>query len=83
MFCAHAFRHGRPPVLVHLRSGDELFLIEVIDHDPHTTPTFSGTRTPGAGGFGLQIARRVGQDVGWYTTESTKHVWVTFAAQAA
>lgn len=79
----NAIRHGRPPVLVHLRSGDARFLLEVVDHDPDTTPRFSGSRAPGAGGFGLQIARRVGQEVGWYTTDATKHIWVTFAARAA
>lgn len=79
----NAIKHGRPPVLVHLRSGDSRFLLEVVDHDPHTAPQFSGNRALGAGGFGLQIARQVGQEVGWYTTDATKHIWVTFAVRDA
>lgn len=75
----NAIEYGRPPTIVTLKSDDARYLLDVADHDPHTAPVLAGRRAPGAGGFGLQIARRVGQEVGWYTTGTTKHVWVTFS----
>lgn len=79
---ANALEHGRPPIIVTLRSDGTRYLLEVADHDPSTTPVLAGRRAPGAGGFGLQIARRLGQEVGWYTTGATKHIWVTFSPRA-
>lgn len=76
---ANALEHGRPPTIVTLGSDGGRYLLEVADHDPDSVPVLAGHREPGAGGFGLQIARRVGQEVGWYTTGATKHIWVTFA----
>ncbi len=76
---ANALEHGRPPTIVTLGSDDTRYLLEVADHDPYSAPVLAGRRTPGAGGFGLQIAREVGQEVGWYTTGTTKHIWVTFS----
>lgn len=75
---ANALEHGRPPIIVTLGSYGTRYLLDVVDHDPSTTPVLAGRRLPGAGGFGLQIARRLGQKVGWYTTGVTKHIWVTF-----
>ncbi|WP_152187504.1 ATP-binding protein [Georgenia satyanarayanai] len=75
---ANALEHGRPPTIVTLGSDGSRYLLEVADHDPDSVPVLAGHRAPGAGGFGLQIARRVGQEVGWYTTGTTKHIWVTF-----
>ncbi|MBD8061698.1 ATP-binding protein [Oceanitalea stevensii] len=79
---ANAVEHGRPPTIVTLGSDGARYLLEVADHDPSSTPVLAGRREPGAGGFGLQIARRLGQEVGWYTTGTTKHIWVTFSPQA-
>lgn len=76
---ANALEHGRPPTIVTLGSDGSRYLLEVADHDPDSVPVLAGYRAPGAGGFGLQIARRVGQEVGWYTTGTTKHIWVTFS----
>lgn len=76
---ANAIEHGRPPTIVTLGSDGGRYLLEVADHDPRSVPVLAGHRAPGAGGFGLQIARRVGQEVGWYTTGTTKHIWVTFS----
>ena len=76
---ANALEHGRPPIIVALGSDGTRYLLEVTDHDPSSTPVVAGRRAPGAGGFGLQIARRLGQQVGWYTTGVTKHIWVTFS----
>ncbi|HLT82832.1 MAG TPA: hypothetical protein VKZ83_01255 [Phototrophicaceae bacterium] len=75
----NALEHGRPPTIVTLGSDGARFLLDVVDHDPDSTPVLAGRRGPGAGGFGLQIARRLGQEVGWYTTGTTKHIWVTFS----
>ncbi|MCM3660195.1 ATP-binding protein [Georgenia satyanarayanai] len=79
---ANAVEHGRPPTIVTLGSDGARNLLEVADHDPRSIPVLAGRRAPGAGGFGLQIARRLGQEVGWYTTRTTKHIWVTFLPQA-
>lgn len=79
---ANAVEHGRPPTIVTLGSAGQRYLLEVADHDPDSTPVLAGRRAPGAGGFGLQIARRLGQEVGWYATATTKHIWVTFASAA-
>lgn len=77
---ANALEHGRPPTFITLASDGTRYLLDVADHDPHSVPVLAGYRAPGAGGFGLQIARKVGQEVGWYATATTKHIWVTFSA---
>ncbi|WP_203790238.1 ATP-binding protein [Paractinoplanes rishiriensis] len=74
----NALRHGRPPTVVRLlRSGDRL-IIEVADHDLFAAPELDEGRPLGAGGLGLQLARAFATDVGWYATETTKHVWASF-----
>jgi len=77
----NALTHGLPPTEVRLLSDGREYLLDVADHDTGSTPALAGERPPGAGGFGLQIARRLSQAVGWYADESTKHVWATFPAQ--
>jgi hypothetical protein len=77
----NALEHGKPPTIVRLLSDGTTYLLDVADHDLNTTPYVAGARIPGNGGFGLQIARRLSQDVGWYTAQQTKHVWATFPAQ--
>jgi len=69
--------YGRTPTIVTLENDGSRYLLDVADHDPHTVPVLDGRRASGAGGFGLQIARRVGQELGWYTAGTTEHVWVT------
>ncbi|WP_205687476.1 ATP-binding protein [Cellulomonas endophytica] len=76
----NALRHGRPPTVVRLLSDGSGFALDVADHDVVSIPVLAGERRPGAGGFGLLIARRLAQDVGWYTRTETKHVWAAFAA---
>ncbi|GAA4622429.1 ATP-binding protein [Cellulomonas oligotrophica] len=71
----NALLHGIPPTIVRLFTGAEAYLVDVADHDLGTRPVPAGDRAVGSGGFGLQIARKLSQDVGWYTTETTKHVW--------
>jgi serine/threonine-protein kinase RsbW len=76
---ANALTHGRPPTEVWLRRSGSTWLLEVADHDNSTAPIYAGVREPGAGGLGLHLARHLSLDVGWYTTEATKNIWVTFA----
>ncbi|MBB2923574.1 ATP-binding protein [Cellulomonas cellasea] len=71
----NAIRHGRPPTVVELFQHEGSFLLTVSDHDLGTEPRVAGDRPPGEGGFGLQIARRLAVDVGWYRTSTTKVVW--------
>ncbi|WP_211254596.1 recombinase family protein [Cellulomonas cellasea] len=71
----NAIRHGRPPTIVELLQHDTLFLLTVADHDLSNQPRIAGDRPPGEGGFGLQIARRLSVDVGWYRTNTVKVVW--------
>jgi serine/threonine-protein kinase RsbW len=74
----NALRHGLPPTVVRLlREGDRL-IIEVSDRDREGEPRVAENRPPGGGGLGLQLTRTFAIDVGWYTTELTKHVWASF-----
>lgn len=74
----NALRHGVPPTVVRLMRDERTYLLDVADQDLSTVPYVAGDRPPGQGGFGLQIARRLSLDVGWYATDSTKHVWARF-----
>jgi serine/threonine-protein kinase RsbW len=74
----NALRHGIPPTIVQLLRDGRTYLLDVADHDLTTQPYVAGSRPPGLGGFGLQIARRLALDVGWYATATTKHVWARF-----
>lgn len=75
----NALRHGRPPAVVELRTDGTAFVLDVADRDASTAPVVAGTRAPGDGGFGLMIALRLADEVGWYTTRTTKHVWALVA----
>jgi anti-sigma regulatory factor (Ser/Thr protein kinase) len=77
----NALEHGRPPTSITLSADTTDYLLDVCDSDVNTAPVVAGARPTGAGGFGLVIARRLSQDVGWYTTHDTKHVWAIFPAQ--
>jgi serine/threonine-protein kinase RsbW len=74
----NALRHGLPPTVVRLlRQGDRL-IIDVADRDREAEPKVAADRPLGAGGLGLQLARKFAIDVGWYSTEVAKHVWASF-----
>lgn len=77
----NALRHGIPPTIVTLSRREHLLLLDVADHDVRSVPAIAGERAVGMGGFGLQIARRLSQTVGWYADETTKHVWAVLEAQ--
>ncbi len=71
----NGIRYGRPPTIVELLQHEDRFLLTVADHDLGSEPRIAGDRPPGEGGFGLQIARRLAVDVGWYRTDEVKVVW--------
>lgn len=75
----NGIRHGRPPTVVELCQHATRFLLTVADHDLGTEPRIAGERAPGQGGFGLQVARRLAVDVGWYRTDAVKVVWAEIA----
>ncbi|QCB95463.1 ATP-binding protein [Cellulomonas shaoxiangyii] len=79
----NALLHGIPPTIVTLSRSGSLLLLDVADHDVRGTPAIAGERAVGMGGFGLRIARRLSQDVGWYADTTTKHVWAVLEAQTA
>jgi anti-sigma regulatory factor (Ser/Thr protein kinase) len=70
--------HGRPPTEVRLLRAHDCFVLDVADHDLSTVPELADTRPLHAGGRGLQLARSFSLDVGWYATDTTKHIWATF-----
>ena len=59
------------------RAGAD-FVLDVADHDPDIPPEYADERPPGSGGLGLQLARTLALDIGWYTQRNTKHVWARF-----
>ena len=76
---ANALRHGLPPVVVRMLTDDDCYLLEVSDHAvgdlPNPADTGNGMR---AGGRGLPICLAVAEQVCWYVTGTTKHVWASF-----
>ncbi|ROS75285.1 ATP-binding protein [Cellulomonas sp. PhB143] len=77
---ANALCHGGTPALVRLRSDGRSYLVEVIDGAPAAAPHVAGQRPAGRGGFGLRVADRLAREVGWFSTETAKHVWALFPA---
>jgi hypothetical protein len=78
----NALKYGLPPTVVRLYRTDDHFILDVADHDTTVLPEYAECRPPGAGGLGLQIARRLALDIGWFVAEPTKHVWATFPRTA-
>lgn len=89
----NALRHGRGPAIVRLaaRAGrsedspegspERELLLEVIDRAPERAPELAARRRPGPGGFGLQLAARLADELGWYRTARAKHVWARFTVR--
>ncbi|WP_213003480.1 ATP-binding protein [Winogradskya consettensis] len=75
---SNAIKHGLPPTEVRLSCTDEQFILDVADHDLSSVPELADTRPVDAGGRGLKLALSLSLDVGWYATDSTKHVWASF-----
>lgn len=76
----NALAHGRAPAEVQLLLDGHAVLVVVTDGDTAHAPFLAEGREPGEGGFGLQIARRLSSDVGWWSDASGKHVWAAFPA---
>lgn len=76
----NAIEHGGGPATVRLLAGDGEYLLDVADRSPQHRPQISST-PGGDGGFGLMLAARLADAVGWYATRAGKHVWARFAVQ--
>ncbi|QLQ39065.1 ATP-binding protein [Micromonospora robiginosa] len=76
---SNALRHGRPPTIVTLLATDDRFLLDVADHDVSSVPELTDVRPMESGGRGLFLAQSISLDVGWYATETTKHIWAAFS----
>ncbi|MDR6324514.1 ATP-binding protein [Actinoplanes couchii] len=74
----NAIKHGLPPTVVRLSQVDDQFIVDVADHDMATFLDLADTRPVNAGGRGLHVARALSLSVGWYATDTTKHIWATF-----
>jgi len=75
---SNALRHGLPPAVVRLLKGDGRFFLEVADRDLASVPKLAEAHPAVGGGRGLHIARSLAQDVCWYASERSKHVWASF-----
>jgi serine/threonine-protein kinase RsbW len=74
----NAIKYGRPPTVVRLLCTDDQFILDVADHDLENPPELVDTRPINAGGRGLMLAQKFSLEVGWYATETSKHVWASF-----
>ncbi len=74
----NALRHGLPPTVVRLLQQDDRLILDVADHDMDAPPEMDADRPLGAGGLGLRLTQTFAVDVGWYTTDVSKHVWASF-----
>ncbi|WP_277208032.1 ATP-binding protein [Isoptericola croceus] len=80
---ANALEHAGGPARLDVVSDDTAVTVSVMDRSPDNPPVLTFDRELGAGGFGLQLALRVADDVGWYRTpDGAKHVWARFVVLA-
>ncbi|MDR6324060.1 ATP-binding protein [Actinoplanes couchii] len=75
---ANAVRRGSPPTVVQLSRCMPDLILDIGDHDTQMLPEFADTRPPGASGLGLRLAQRYALTVGWYVTDTTRHIWARF-----
>ncbi|WP_029251687.1 ATP-binding protein [Paraoerskovia marina] len=78
----NALRHGGGPVSVHLSERSGEVLVDVVDRAPDVAPQFVDGRPVGGGGFGLRLAARLADQLGWYATDTGKHVWAQFSVSS-
>jgi serine/threonine-protein kinase RsbW len=78
----NAIKHGIPPTIVRLLRTRDEFVLDVADHDLTTVPQLANTRPLNAGGRGLHLANAFALEVGWYASETTKHIWAAFPLTA-
>ncbi|MGC5333662.1 ATP-binding protein [Micromonospora sp. DT62] len=74
----NALRHAIPPTIVRLLATDDYLILDVADHDLGSLPQLAEARPVGDGGRGLELARALSLDVGWYATGTTKNIWASF-----
>ncbi|WP_433389443.1 ATP-binding protein [Micromonospora sp. KLBMP9576] len=76
----NALRHGIPPTLVRLLATEDHLVLDVADHDLGSLPELADPRgdSDSDGGRGMELARALSLDVGWYATGSTKNIWASF-----
>ncbi|GAA1717405.1 hypothetical protein GCM10009809_11720 [Isoptericola hypogeus] len=76
---SNGLEHAEPPVTVRLLCDGHVAVLDVVDHSPDAAPVVPRDRQPGEGGFGLRLAERVADRVGWFRTAAgEKHVWAEF-----
>ncbi|WP_298801660.1 ATP-binding protein [uncultured Pseudokineococcus sp.] len=76
----NALRHGAPPSSVRLLVDDaRALVVDVTDAAAGASPELAAARALGEGGFGMHLAARLADGVGWYTDAELKHVWARFA----
>jgi anti-sigma regulatory factor (Ser/Thr protein kinase) len=78
----NALKYAYPPTVVSVLREDDTYLLDVADHAPATAPYVAMGRPAGHGGLGMQIARRLALDVGWYANGAAKHVWAILPGAA-
>jgi serine/threonine-protein kinase RsbW len=76
----NALRHADGPARLDLLMADRALVVSVLDHRPDVPPVLSPDRDLGEGGFGLQLAMRLAEDVGWFRVPGGKRVWARFAS---
>ncbi|MEJ5915112.1 ATP-binding protein [Pseudokineococcus sp. 1T1Z-3] len=75
----NALRHGAPPSTVRFLVDDErACAVDVTDTAAESSPEMADGRALGEGGFGMHLAARLADGVGWYVADDLKHVWARF-----
>jgi serine/threonine-protein kinase RsbW len=75
----NALNHARTGALVWLSRTKKAFVLDVADDLPTVPPQMAENQTFEAGGRGLAITQELADDIGWYRTNGTKHVWAQFS----
>lgn len=78
----NALSYAGGPAIVRLSARDGEYLLEVVDRAPDRVPERVADRPTGQGGFGLLLAARLADEVGWCRTENAKHVWARFTVSS-
>ncbi|WP_278236380.1 ATP-binding protein [Isoptericola sp. AK164] len=80
---SNALEYTGGPAGLELRCDGTTAVVSVTDTRPDLPPILSPHRDLGKGGFGLQLALRVADDVGWYRDSAwEKRVWARFTLAA-
>ncbi|WP_407319777.1 ATP-binding protein [Isoptericola halotolerans] len=77
----NALSYAGEPALVRLSARDGEYLLEVVDRATDRVPERVADRPSGQGGFGLLLAARLADTIGWFRTATAKHVWARFTVR--